>query len=104
MMPGLGHVVSLRQICMKNVHPTYSVSTDPLTSGEELGGSSFTLPARVGQKARGVRQRIGTRIVDLPRGKNQTIRATCVMTKARCARCIAISPIDRCSSTIKTRS
>jgi hypothetical protein len=52
-----------------------------VTSGEEIGGISFTLPARDGQKARVVRQQLWARVVDLPHGKNQTIRATCVVAK-----------------------
>ncbi|EXI86506.1 MAG: Transposase for transposon Tn5 [Candidatus Accumulibacter regalis] len=52
-----------------------------VTSGEALGGITFTLPARHGQKARVVRQQLWARVVDLPHGKNQTIRATCVVAK-----------------------
>jgi hypothetical protein len=52
-----------------------------VTSGEELGGISFTLPARHGQKARVVRQQLWARVVDLPHGKKQIIRATCVVAK-----------------------
>jgi len=52
-----------------------------VTSDEALGGIAFTMPARQGQKARPVRQQLWARVVDLPHGKNQTIRATCVVAK-----------------------
>lgn len=52
-----------------------------VTSGEKLGGISFTLPARHGQTTRVVRQQPWARVVDLPHGKNKTIRATCVVAK-----------------------
>ena len=52
-----------------------------VTSGEALGGITFTLPARNGQKARVVRQQLWARVVELPHGKKQTIRATCVVAK-----------------------
>lgn len=52
-----------------------------VTSGESLGGLRFTLPSRHGQKARVVSQALWARVVDLPHGKHQTIRATCIVAK-----------------------
>jgi hypothetical protein len=52
-----------------------------VSSGEALGEISFSLPARANRKARVVRQRLWARVVDLPHGKNRTIRATCVVAK-----------------------
>jgi hypothetical protein len=52
-----------------------------VTSGEELGGISFTLPARHGQKARVGCQQLWASGVDLSKGKNQPIRATCVVAQ-----------------------
>lgn len=52
-----------------------------VTSEEALGAISFLLPGRNGAKARVVRQHVWARVVHLPHGKSQTVRATCVIAK-----------------------
>lgn len=52
-----------------------------VVEGEPLGGMTFVMAGRQGQKARTVRQQLWTKRVDLPMGKDKSVSVTCIVAQ-----------------------